>query len=101
MGADNLDRNGKDVQEGGSPDIPEKEQSNGMFTGVCWAQQGAAAYKRRTMVEGSTFWGRKRTRVSYAECGGTMAESSLCHYMERSHCIVLPYTRGLNFGGAV
>ena len=32
---------------------------------------------------------RKKTRVSYEECGGTMEELSLQNYMERLHGIVL------------
>ena len=34
MGADDLDIDGKDVQEGGTPEKPGKDQSNFMHTGV-------------------------------------------------------------------
>ena len=55
-------------------------------------------YKRRATGEGDTFWEQKRTRVIYAECGGTMAAYSLLHHMERSHGTVLPHKRGLEVG---
>ena len=51
------------------------------------------------MGEGATPWERKRTRVSCAECVGTMTESSIRHYVERSHGISLPYNRGVDVGG--
>ena len=68
-------------------------------TRLIWVQQGVAAYKRRATGEGATFWQRKITKVSCTECGGTMAESSLCHHMEISHGIVLPHTRREDVGG--
>ena len=51
------------------------------------------------MGEGATFWERNRTRVSCAECGGKMAESSLRYHMKISHGIVLTQTIGVDFGG--
>ena len=64
----------------------------------CYSQQGVEAYKRRAMGEGPTFQERKITSISFEECGGTMAMSSLRHHMERSHSIVLPQIRGVDVG---
>ena len=47
----------------------------------------------------ATFWEREKTRVSCVECRGIMVASSLCHYMERSHGVVLPQTRRVDVGG--
>ena len=37
--------------------------------------------------------------VSYDYCGGTMATSSLCHHMKRSHGILVPQIRRVDVGG--
>ena len=63
----------------------------GLLTNICktkamvctpdfiWCQQGKAEYKRRATGEGAKFWEIKKTGFSSKECGGTMAELSLCH----------------------
>ena len=67
--------------------------------GFIWGQQLVEAYKRIVTGEGTTFQERKITRGSYKECGGTMAASSLRHYTERSHGIVLPQVREVDVRG--
>ena len=37
--------------------------------GLIWVQIREAMYKRRETGEGEKFWERKRTSVSYLECG--------------------------------
>ena len=64
--------------------------------GFIWVQQVLYAYKWRATVEGTTFLERNRTSISYEDCRGEMAASSLRHHMERSHGIVLPQVRGLD-----
>ena len=49
--------------------------------GFIWGQHGVNAYKQRAMGEGTTFRERKRTRVSFEECGGKKAYFSLQHHM--------------------
>ena len=66
--------------------------------GFVWGQHGSVAYKRRETREGGNFRERRRTRVSCANFGGTMAASSLCHHIERSHGIVLQQNRGVDIG---
>ena len=62
--------------------------------GFIWGQRGVEVYKRIDKGEGSTFLEMKRTRISFEECGGTMAAYFLQQYMESSHGIVLPHVRG-------
>ena len=51
------------------------------------------------MGEGGTFWERKKTRVSFEDCRGAMAVSSILRHMERIHRIVLPHTQGVYVEG--
>ena len=62
--------------------------------GFIWGQQGIDTYKWRVTGEEATFWERNKTKVSCKDCGRAMAESPLCHHMERTHGIVLPHTWG-------
>ena len=68
-------------------------------TGFICVYQGTSAYKRITTGEGDTFREGKRTRVSCAECGGTMSASYLRHHMKRSHRIFLPQNKWIDSGG--
>ena len=66
--------------------------------GFVWGQLGQDACKRRSTGEGTTFWERKRTRVSCRECGTTMAASSLRNHMERTHGRSLAQTQEVDTG---
>ena len=62
-----------------------------VFTpGFIWVQIGEYAYKRRSTGEGVKCRERKRMRVSCSECGALMADSSLRHYIRRSHGVIPP-----------
>ena len=54
---------------------------------------GDLAYKKRATREGANFRERKKTRVSCATCGVTMAVSYLKAHMDRIHGICAPQTR--------
>ena len=55
------------------------EKTNAMVCmhGFIWGKWGEVAYKRRTTGEGATFRERKKTRLSFTECGVTVAASYL------------------------
>ena len=62
-----------------------------VFTlGFIWVQIGEYAYKRRSTGEWVKCRERKRMRVSCSECGALMADSSLRHYIRRSHGVIPP-----------
>ena len=67
--------------------------------GFILGQQGSESYKQRATGGGPTFQERKRIRLSYELCGGTMAASSLRQHMERTHGIVFLQVRGGDVGG--
>ena len=71
------------------------------ITGFIWVQQGKASYKRRATGEVDTFWERKKTGVGCKECVGAMEVSYLHQHMESTHGMVLPHTRGIDFGVGV
>ena len=64
-----------------------------------WGSWGKLAYNRRATGKGSTFRERKKTKVSFATCGVTVAASYLKSNMERSYGICAPQTRGVDEGG--
>ena len=97
--ADDLDSDGKDFQEGDTPEKPGQYQSNVMHIRFNLGTTGRSVVQEASNRKRATFQERNRTRVSCAECGGIMTASSLCHHMEMSHGIFLPHTRGVDFWG--
>ena len=67
--------------------------------GLIWVQIREAMYKRRETGEGEKFWERKRTSVSYLECGTEVAASSIRNHLWQSNGVILPQTRGVHVGG--
>ena len=55
----------------------EKTKSLVCTPGSIWGKRSKEAYKRRVTGEGETFRERKRSRVSCADCGATIASLSL------------------------
>ena len=42
---------------------------------------------------------RKKSRVTFEECGMAMKALLLCHHMESARVIVIPQTQGADGGG--
>ena len=56
---------------------PEKTNLVVYTPGFIWGKWSEEAYKRWATWEGATFRERKRTRVSFSECGVAVAAPSL------------------------
>ena len=79
------------------------EKTNTMVwtPGLIRGEWGDQVYKRRATDEGSTFWDRKRLRLSCANCEVTVAQSALKQHMPIQHGICLPHTRWVHEKGEV
>ena len=71
----------------------EKTKTMVYNPGFIWGKWGELAYKRRATGEGATFRDRKKTRVSCATFGVSVAASYLKANMTRSHGICVPQMR--------
>ena len=61
-----------------------------MYTHIHMVGVGGVAYQRRSTEEGETFRERKKTRVSFNECGVTVAASYIETHVARIHAICVP-----------
>ena len=77
----------------------EKMKSMVCTPGYFWGEQSEEAYNRRATGEGETFRDRNWTRVSFTECGVTVASSSMKRHMERPHGGSVTQTREVDVGG--